>query len=62
MPSLRFYDLRHHAITELTESSASDATIMAIAVHVSRQTLEHYSRVRTDLKRKAVSEIIAALR
>src|SRR5215469_7839286 len=28
---LRFHDLRHHAITELAESQASDQTVMAIA-------------------------------
>jgi integrase len=52
---LRFHDLRHHAITELAESQASDATIMAIAGHVSRQMLEHYSHVRLDLKRQALN-------
>ena len=52
--AIRFHDLRHHAITELAESQASDATIMAIAGHVSRQMLEHYSHVRLDLKRKAL--------
>jgi integrase len=52
--ALRFHDLRHHAITELAEGQASDATIMAIAGHVSRQMLEHYSHVRLDLKRKAL--------
>ena len=52
--ALRFHDLRHHAITELAESQTSDATIMAIAGHVSRQMLEHYSHVRLDLKRKAL--------
>ena len=54
IPALRFHDLRHHAITELAESQASDATIMAIAGHVSRQMLEHYSHVRLELKRKAL--------
>jgi integrase len=54
IPTLRFHDLRHHAITELAEGQASDATIMAIAGHVSRQMLEHYSHVRLDLKRKAL--------
>ena len=49
--------LRHHAITELAESQASDATIMAISGHVSRQMLEHYSHVRLDLKRKALDGI-----
>ena len=57
IPALRFQDLRHHAITELAESQASDATIMAIAGHVSRQMLEHYSHVRLDLKRKALDGI-----
>jgi hypothetical protein len=52
--ALRFHDLRHHAITELAESQASDATITAIAGHVSRQMLEHYSHVRLSLKRKAL--------
>src|ERR1700720_1890515 len=55
--ALRFHDLRHHAITELAESQASDATIMAIAGHVSRQMLEHYSHVRLDLKRKALDRL-----
>jgi len=54
LPSLRFHDLRHHAITELAESQASDATIMSIAGHVSREMLEHYSHVRLDLKRSAL--------
>jgi hypothetical protein len=54
IPALRFHELRHHAITELAESQASDATIMAITGHVSRQMLEHYSHVRMDLKRKAL--------
>ncbi len=57
IPALRFHDLRHHTITELAESQASDATIMAIAGHVSRQMLEHYSHVRLDLKRKALDAI-----
>jgi integrase len=58
--ALRFHDLRHHAITELAESQASDATIMAIAGHVSRQMLEHYSHVRLDLKRKALDGLSTA--
>jgi hypothetical protein len=52
---LNFHDLRHHAITELAESQASDSTIMSIAGHVSREMLEHYSHVRLDLKRKALN-------
>ena len=51
---LRFHDLRHHAITELAESLASDQTIMSIAGHVSPKMLAHYSHVRMDAKRKAL--------
>ena len=44
LSGLRPHDLRHHAITKLAESSeASEQTIMAIAGHVSREMLEHYS-------------------
>src|SRR6185437_4002784 len=50
---LRFHDLRHHAITELAESQASDRTIMAIAGHVSQRMLAHYSHVRIEAKRAA---------
>ena len=49
--SLRFHDLRHHAITELAESQASDQTITAIAGHVSPRILAHYSHVRLEAKR-----------
>jgi hypothetical protein len=51
---LRFHDLRHHAITELAESQASERTIMAIAGHISPRMLEHYSHIRMDAKRKAL--------
>ena len=54
---LRFHDLRHHAITELAESRASDQTIMAIAGHVSQRMLSHYSHVRLDAKRNALDAL-----
>src|SRR5439155_3576675 len=54
---LRFHDLRHHAITELAESQASDRTVMAIAGHVSQRMLAHYSHVRIDAKRKALDAL-----
>jgi integrase len=57
LQALRFHDLRHHAITELAESQASDQTIMAIAGHVSREMLEHYSHVRLEAKRRAVEAL-----
>jgi Phage integrase family len=55
LKNLRFHDLRHHVITELAESQASEQTIMAIAGHVSSQMLEHYSHVRLEAKRRALS-------
>ena len=54
---LRFHDLRHHAITELAESQASDQTIMAIAGHVSPRMLNHYSHVRLAAKRNALDAL-----
>jgi integrase len=53
----RFHDLRHHAITELAESRASDQTIMAIAGHVSARMLSHYSHVRLDARRSALDAL-----
>ena len=58
LPKLRFHDLRHHAITELSESLASDQTILSIAGHVSRRMLEHYSHVRLDAKRTALDALV----
>ena len=55
--ALRFHDLRHHAITELTESQASEQTIMAIAGHVSPKMLSHYSQGRIAAKRAALDAL-----
>ena len=60
MPSLktlRFHDLRHDAISQLAEGPASDMTVMAIAGHVSKKMLEHYSHIRTEAKRQALDAI-----
>ena len=56
---LRFHDLRHTCITKLGESQASDQTIMAIAGHVSRKMMEHYSHIRMEAKRTALDAIAA---
>jgi integrase len=58
---LRFHDLRHQAITELAEAGASDATLMAIAGHMSRRMLEHYSHVRMAAKRSVVEKLESGL-
>jgi len=54
---LRFHDLRHTCITKLAEGQASEQTIMAIAGHVSRKMLEHYSHIRMEAKRAALDAI-----
>ena len=53
----RLHDLRHQAITELTESKASDSAIMSIAGHVSRKMLARYSHIRLDAKRNALDAL-----
>lgn len=58
---LRFHDARHHAITELAETNASDSVIRSIAGHVSQKMLEHYSHVRLEAKRRAL-EALATIR
>ena len=60
LESLRFHDLRHTCITKLSEGQASEQTIMAIAGHVSRKMLEHYSHIRMEAKRAALDAIAQA--
>ena len=57
LPGLRFHDLRHHLITELCESGASEQTIKAIAGHVSQRMLDRYSHIRLDAKRQALEAL-----
>lgn len=58
---LRFHDLRHQAITELAEGGAPDATLMALAGHLSREMMEHYSHVRMAAKREALDRLSGGL-
>ena len=57
----RFHDLRHQAITEMSEAGASDATIMAVAGHIDRAMMEHYSHVRMAAKRDVLSKLESGL-
>ena len=57
LAGLRFHDLRHTCITKLSEGQGSEQTIMAIAGHVSRKMLEHYSHIRMEAKRAALDAI-----
>ena len=60
-PGFRFHDLRHQAITEMSEAGASDATIMAVAGHVDRAMMEHYSHVRMAAKRDVLQKLESGL-
>jgi len=51
----------HQAITEMAETGASDATMMALAGHMSQRMLEHYSHVRMAAKRTAVEKLESGL-
>ncbi len=57
LAGLRFYDLPHHAITELAERGEAELTIMPIAGHISRRMLEHYSHIRMETKRRALEAL-----
>jgi len=46
LSGLRFHGLRHQAITELAELGAPDATLMALAGHLSR-SIGHRMRLPT---------------
>jgi len=61
LKGFRFHDLRHTAITELAEAGTSDAALMAIAGHLTREMLEHYSHVRMEAKREAVEKLSSGL-
>ena len=57
LKGFRFHDLRHQAITELAEAGTSDATLQALAGHLSRKMMEHYSHVRMEAKKAAVGKL-----
>jgi integrase len=59
---MRFHDLRHQAITELAENCEPDATLMAVAGHLSREMIEQYSHVRMAAKRSALATPRSRLR
>src|SRR5262249_50010271 len=54
-------DLRRQAITKMAEAGASDATLMAVACHMSRRMLEHYSHVRMAAKRTVLDKLETGL-
>ena len=56
---LRFHDLRHHCITKLAEAGVPEQSLMAIAGHVNKAMLEHYSPIRMQAKKDAVQALDA---
>ena len=58
---LRFHDLRHQAIAELGEGGASEATVTALAGHLSGEMMEHYPLVRMAAKRSALTKFESGL-
>jgi integrase len=51
----RWHDLRHSFVSRMAESQASDATIMALAGHLSHKMMERYSHTRNEAKRQAIA-------
>ena len=45
----------------MPEAGASDATLIAVAGHMSRRMLEHYSHVRMAAKRTALEKLESGL-
>ena len=51
----RWHDLRHTFITRLLEvPNNSEETVRALAGHVSRKMMEHYSHIRRKAKEAAI--------
>lgn len=56
--SYRFYDLRHSFVMRLAENpNVAEQTITALAGHVSKRMLEHYSHIRVAAKRAAIQAL-----
>ena len=53
----RWHDLRHTFVSSMAEGQASDATIMALAGHLSRKMMERYSHTRNESKRQAIAAL-----
>ena len=60
-PGLEEVRRRLAKITEMAETGATDATRMALAGHMSRAMLEHYSHVRTAAKRTVLDKLESGL-
>lgn len=58
LPKLRYYDLRHHAITKLLEDpNIPERAVIDLAGHVSNQMLDTYSHTRRRTLEEAVARV-----
>jgi integrase len=57
----RMHDLRHSFVSALAQAQVADSTLMALTGHMSKRMLEHYSHVRNEAKRLAVSSLDAVI-
>lgn len=58
MPTLRMYDLRHHALTKIYEQpEVSEQVATEIAGHEGTKMRAHYSHIRLSMKQKALDAI-----
>jgi hypothetical protein len=55
----RWHDTRHTVVTQLGESGASPATIMATVGQVSRRMVERYSHANLDAQHRAMEQMDA---
>jgi len=59
----RWHDLRHTFITRLLENpNNSEETVRALAGHVSRKMMEHYSHIRQRAKEAAIAGLEMSIR
>ena len=56
-PNLRYYDLRHLAITELCEAGVPEAVIRELAGHVDPDMMRWYAHPRLAARRAAVEAL-----
>jgi integrase len=61
LAKLRYYDLRHQAITEMLEAGIPEGVIREVAGHVDPEMTRHYSHPRLEARRAAV-QVLAAVK
>jgi len=57
MPNMRYYNLRHQAVTEMLESGIPEGVIREVAGHIDPAMTRHYSHPRLAARRAAVEAI-----